>query len=199
MPQTAQRLWSAVTDNYTNTMTARYSDNEFDARLVPGGDVAEHLIDQMGTVKAMWEKRVASLRLAANCILYIQPYGNIRYHSIITPRHKAHTHSHSERHIVQRSEKAFGNSKENTYILNVAHSSRLRLYLVNMWQKKYCKVHLFRRILTPLTKSAHTIFAGESERTTSLERSRRISEDNIKTGITEIYNMNKHNGWVDHK
>jgi putative intracellular protease/amidase len=44
---------ATVTDNYTNTMNARYRDNEFDARLVPGGDVAEHLIDLMGTVKAM--------------------------------------------------------------------------------------------------------------------------------------------------
>jgi hypothetical protein len=34
-------------------MNARYSNNEFDARLVPGGDVAENLIDQMGKVKAM--------------------------------------------------------------------------------------------------------------------------------------------------
>jgi hypothetical protein len=47
-----------LTDQYTNTI------NEFDARLVPGGDIAKHLIDQMGTVKAMGEKRVASLRLA---------------------------------------------------------------------------------------------------------------------------------------
>jgi hypothetical protein len=33
-------------------MNKSYSD-EFDARFVPGGDVTEHVIDQMGTVKAM--------------------------------------------------------------------------------------------------------------------------------------------------
>jgi hypothetical protein len=52
-------------------MNARYSDNEFDARLVPGGDIAEHLIDQMGTMEVMGEKRTESLRLATSCSLYI--------------------------------------------------------------------------------------------------------------------------------
>jgi hypothetical protein len=48
-----------VAARYINAIHARYSDNEFNARLVPGGDVTEELIDQIGSVKAIREKKGA--------------------------------------------------------------------------------------------------------------------------------------------
>jgi hypothetical protein len=49
-----------VTARYINAIHARYSDNEFNAHLVPGGDITEQLIDQIGSVKAIGEKKGGS-------------------------------------------------------------------------------------------------------------------------------------------
>jgi hypothetical protein len=171
---------------------------------VPGGDVTEHVIDQMGTVKAMWEKRVASLMLATSCILYTEHWGNSRHCCIITSRHKADTNEVSLWSTQNTAISFAGNSKEYIYIeraiLNTAHSSRLRLYLVNMWHNKYCNVHLFlRRILISLDEKCTQIFSVKCEWMTSLRRSSHRSEDNNKSGFTEIYIMNKHNGRMDLK
>jgi hypothetical protein len=42
---------------YTNARNARYSDNGFNARFVPGGDGSKQLIDQLGSVKAIGENK----------------------------------------------------------------------------------------------------------------------------------------------